>query len=76
MKTLLKRIISDFHEHPFRDVYDREITIPLNSSKIITLTGPRRCGKSSLFYALIKKLTQKGIPAKNILYLNFEDERL
>jgi hypothetical protein len=76
VKALLKRIISDFHEHPFRDVYDRELTLPLDSNKIIVLTGPRRCGKSSFFYALIKKLTQKGVPVKNILYLNFEDERL
>ncbi|GAH87427.1 unnamed protein product, partial [marine sediment metagenome] len=38
--------------------------------------GPRRCGKSYYFLSLIKKLIQKGIPKKRILYISFEDDRI
>lgn len=47
-----------------------------NLAKVISLYGPRRCGKTTLFYQTIKVLQEAKVPAENILYFNFEDERI
>ncbi len=76
MKEIFKTIISDFQNIlPMKDVKQRDIQIPLDSKKIISLTGPRRSGKTYLFYFLINQLLKK-VPANQIIYINFEDERL
>lgn len=40
--------------------------------QIITITGIRRCGKSTLAKAAINHLIQDGVEAKNILFVNLE----
>jgi predicted AAA+ superfamily ATPase len=40
--------------------------------QIITITGIRRCGKSTLAKAAINHLIQNGVDAKNILFVNLE----
>ncbi len=58
----------------------REIGDPMTlagQKQIHVLTGVRRCGKSTLMRLLIDSLIHQGrIKPNNILYLNFEDERL
>ncbi len=75
MKEIFKIIISDFLEKEMPEIIEREIKIPLNSNKIISLIGARRTGKTFLFYSIIKKLRKEN---KNdqIIYINFEDDRL
>ena len=75
-KLLLKELIADFHTTSLPTTVKREISLPLDSGKIITLTGVRRCGKTFLLYEAIKTLLTHGLAMRNILYLNFEDERL
>lgn len=75
MKEILKTIISDFHSSELPEYYPRTIDIPLDSPKIISLIGARRTGKTYCFYQIIDRLTSK-IPKQNIIYINFEDERL
>jgi hypothetical protein len=76
MKTLFKRLITDFHESPPKQqIIPRDYAIPLNSRKIISLIGVRRSGKTFLLYALIQQLRQQ-IDPRNIVYINFEDDRL
>lgn len=76
MKELFKTIIKDFHvQIPFKEVFERALEIPLRSQKIISLTGPRRCGKTFYFYSLINQLIS-DIPVDRIIYINFEDERI
>ena len=76
MKQVIKDIIADFHGAPMQDVTPRELELPVHSGKVISLIGPRRSGKSFYCLHLIKKLVDSGISKQNILYLNFEDERL
>ena len=38
--------------------------------------GIRRTGKSYMMYQQIKQLEENGIPSSQIIYVNFEDERL
>ncbi|MFQ5638627.1 MAG: ATP-binding protein [bacterium] len=46
-----------------------------NTKSIPVFVGPRRSGKSTLFFQIISDLKNK-IPQQNILYINFEDDRL
>ncbi|MGE3593773.1 MAG: ATP-binding protein, partial [Arcobacter sp.] len=73
-KQLLKQIIRDFHLSENFDVKPRTIQPPIDTKKIITLIGVRRCGKTSIFYHIINQLIEK-IEKTKILFLNFEDER-
>jgi hypothetical protein len=76
MIGLLKQIISDFQQRfPFPNVVDRDLQIPLEAGKVVTIIGPRRSGKTFLLRGMINKLVE-NVPPKHILYLNFEDERL
>lgn len=76
MKQTLKTIIEEWQNTEWESVFERNITIPLNTGIIISLIGARRSGKTYILYSLINKLRNNGVPKKNILYLNFEDERL
>ena len=76
MKKILKRIIKDFHNRSLPDFKSRQADIPLNLDKIITIVGPRRAGKTYFLFQLIAKLERQGTARNQILYLNFEDERL
>ena len=49
-----------------------ELKIP----HIKDIIGVRRCGKTVLIYQIISKLIEQDVPAKNILYLNFDDPEL
>ncbi len=53
----------------------RDLQLPLDTQKIIALIGVRRCGKTSILYNMINKLSHT-IDKTKILFLNFEDERL
>ena len=74
-KEQLKQIIRDFHLKDDFDVKPRELQPPLESTKIVTLVGVRRCGKTSILYNMINTLSH-NISKTKILFLNFEDERL
>ncbi len=76
MKITIKNIIADFHSSPIEIVFTRELALPINSGKVISLIGPRRSGKSFYFLHLMRELVRSGVSQKRILYLNFEDERL
>ncbi len=58
------------------DLKSRENPLPIDSGKIITIPGVRRCGKSSKMEIAVNHLLQKGIDRKRILWVGFDDERL
>jgi len=76
MKEILKTIIKDWQRtFPRAGVWERNLQVPLDSQKIISLIGPRRCGKTYYVYQLINRLLARE-PNVKMIYLNFEDERL
>lgn len=75
MKALFQRIMTDFIEKEIDGIISRDYNIPLDSKKIISLIGVRRSGKSSILFDIINKLRQT-LARENIIYLNFEDDRL
>jgi len=76
MKNLLKTIIADFHTTRLRQSLRRDIELPVDSGIIISVIGVRRSGKTFLLYETIKRIIANGIPKRNFIYINFEDERL
>jgi len=76
MKELLKRIITESLGKNLDDVLQRDLILPTDSTMIVSLIGSRRSGKTYHLYSVIKHLLNSGLSRKQILYLNFEDERL
>jgi predicted AAA+ superfamily ATPase len=74
-KDIIKSLIRDFHHRPLPDLVTRDLSIPANIKKIITVTGPRRCGKTFRLFQVASQLI-KNKPKESVLYINFEDERL
>ena len=74
MKDVFKLLINDFFEKELK-VKKRDIKISLNSNKIVSIVGVRRSGKTYILFDLINSLREK-IDRKNIIYINFEDDRL
>jgi len=75
MKEIFKKLIVDSQEKDFNNLIDREYEIPTDTNKIVSLIGIRRSGKTYILYKLIDEL-RKSIKRTNIIYINFEDDRL
>ena len=74
-KEIFKRLIVDNQERTFAEIVLRDIQIPIDTRKIVTLKGVRRCGKTSILYQTIKKL-RETVDKTNLVYINFEDDRI
>ncbi len=75
-KDIIKSLIAIRQsEIPF-NVIERDVKLPVNRKKIITVPGVRRCGKSTMMEIAIDDLVRKGVPKENILWIGFDDERL
>lgn len=76
IKDVFKTLIAQKQaEMPF-SVIDRDVSLPIDTSEIITIPGVRRCGKSTLMEIAINRLLEKGIRKENILWVGFDDERI
>jgi len=53
----------------------REVELPIDSKKIITVVGVRRCGKSTLMELCIERLLTAGVSTRQIVWIGFDDER-
>ena len=75
-KELFKSLIAlSQAELPFERI-EREIDLPVQPELIITVPGVRRAGKSSLLMLTVNKLLAWGVKREQILWVNFDDERL
>ena len=72
---ILKEVIFDQHEIIKKTkIVPRDYDFDLNANYV--LIGLRRAGKSTLLYKIVKDLVEKGTEWNQIIYINFEDERL
>ena len=72
----LKKVLMEWHEFEPPKLYERNFDYSLlKGREILSIIGARRAGKTFLCYQIALYL-KKLVPADNILYLNFEDERL
>lgn len=75
-KEVIKSLIAiKQSEIPF-EVIERDVALPIDRKKIITIPGVRRCGKSTLMEIAINNLVKGGVARERILWLGFDDERL
>ena len=72
---ILKTVIYDQHEiiKNFQ-IVNREYEFDVNVNYV--LIGLRRAGKSTLLYKIVQDLIANGTDWNQIIYINFEDERL
>ena len=74
-RELLKTVIYDQHTAIKNfQIVGREYKFNMNVNYV--LVGLRRAGKSTLLYKIIQDLIAKGTDWNQIIYINFEDERL
>ena len=74
-KETIREVIDDQRE----DIADVEVMprdIELEEYGNYVFVGLRRAGKSYLLYLRMQQLVDSGVDSRNLLYVNFEDERL
>ena len=72
---IIKTVIYDRHEAIKNiNLIDRDYTFDLNVNYV--LTGLRRAGKTMMLYSIVQQLIKNGVEWNQIIYINFEDERL
>ncbi len=72
----LKGVLQQFASRPLPKSRTRDLRLPLGSGKIVGLAGVRRTGKTFLLFHTIQRLLDEGIGRPQLIYLNFEDDRL
>ena len=74
-KNVLKSVISNYMaEIPKYKINPRNIHFEKEGNYVFV--GMRRAGKSYLLYQRMQELLSKGVKSHEMLYINFEDERL
>jgi len=68
-------VFAEWLDFKFPEIVKREVDVPLEHDLIISVVGPRQAGKTFLMYQIIQELWRK-IPKDNVVYINFEHERL
>ena len=76
MKNIITQLIDDFHERKLPEPVKREYNFAELDGKADVVIGMRRSGKTWCCYQKIEELMASGIMKNQILYLNFEDDRL
>jgi len=76
MKTIISQLIDDFQERNLPIPVPRTNIFSQIKGKADVVIGMRRSGKTWFCFQKINQLLQTNILKNQILYLNFEDERL
>jgi hypothetical protein len=76
MKNIISQLIDDFHERELPKPVKRENKFAELKGKADVIIGMRRSGKTWFCYQKIEELIASGVKKNQILYLNFEDDRL
>lgn len=74
-KDLFRSLIKEGQEDIISvELYDRPFDFELNGRYV--LVGVRQAGKSYMLFKRAKQLIAEGAPLQQIVYINFDDERL
>ena len=79
MKKVFMQLIVDFHQQTIPVPIKRDVPsffLPNRLHKAFVLVGMRRSGKTWTLFQRIHQLIDGGLDLKNILYINFEDDRI
>jgi uncharacterized protein len=75
-KEALKYVLTENAARKFPASVPRALELPLNTTKITTLVGIRRSGKTYILYDTMRRLEASGVDRRQMIFLNFEDDRL
>jgi predicted AAA+ superfamily ATPase len=75
-KETIKYVLHQSTERQVPATHPRQVDVPLETGKVVTLTGVRRSGKTFLLFHTIRRLVASGVDRRRILYLNLSDDRL
>ena len=75
LRSTFQSIIALHQEELPLMLNERETKLPVDGGRIVTVTGIRRCGKSSLLGLVMNRLIENGVSRQQILYIGFDDER-
>ena len=75
-KEALKYVLTENTTRRFPATVPRSLELPLNTTKITTLVGIRRSGKTYILYDTMRRLEASGVDRRQMIFLNFEDDRL
>ena len=75
---MFQYVLQEWFERELPELVDRNFDYEQYEEvdAILTLVGVRRSGKTYTMYKIAKELMNKGVKKENIIYVNFEDERL
>jgi predicted AAA+ superfamily ATPase len=76
MKNKISQLIDDFHERELPEPVARDTELSEVKGKADVVIGMRRAGKTWFCFQKIIQLLAAGSKKEEILYLNFEDDRL
>jgi predicted AAA+ superfamily ATPase len=76
IKDVFKELIKGFQAKKLPVFTLRRMQLPSGTGKVISLTGVRRSGKTYVLYQHIAQLYKIGIKPEQVVFINFEDERL
>jgi predicted AAA+ superfamily ATPase len=76
MKNVILQLIDDFQERNLPELVNRNRNFPEIKGKADVVIGMRRAGKTWFCYQKMKEMLISGIKKEEMLYLNFEDDRL
>ena len=74
-KDIFKQLIAEYQQKVV-EVKFQARNYPVDKQLNYVFTGLRRVGKSYFMYQIIQNLIQEGHSPKEILYFNFEDDRI
>ena len=69
-------LIAEFQERDLPNSTARALTLPQIPRKAAVVVGMRRTGKTFLMFQQVQRLVASGLDKRDILYVNFEDDRL
>lgn len=81
VNALVQEKILDFEHQGIPEVFKRDLTLlpiqePNRGNLAQVVVGTRRCGKTYRLFQEMHDIVNAGYRKENILYFNFEDERL
>jgi predicted AAA+ superfamily ATPase len=75
-KEQIKYLLKAQESFPLPKGIARDIGVPFDTGKILSLIGVRRVGKTFLLMQRIQELLSAGVDRRQIIYINFEDDRI
>lgn len=76
MNISLDNLVADSQARQLPSLISRQASAPKAPGNALAVLGMRRTGKTWFCFQQMQELITQGVPREQMLYINFEDERL